>query len=133
MAFNLLNAYSLCFVNDVVKEKMQKTAKAYRLQLQIIDTLQGFFNQMSSQKDVTSKIELDSEMRKKEYIEMAKHNRQEMDKRVSEKRKQHEPKGFNMSGFVKKWLGRLVLFGLIAGLLYNEVWLKQIRPNLQSQ
>lgn len=133
MAFNLLNAYSLCFVNDVMKEKMSKTAKAYRLQVQIIEALQGFFNQMSSQQDVTSKIELDSEMRKNEYIEMAKQNRKEMDARVVEKKKQHESKSFSCVGFVKKWLGRLVGYGLVAGLLYNEVWLKLIQPKLLPQ
>ncbi len=67
-------------------------------------------------------------MSKKEFIEIADGHVKDMNRQIAEKRKEFAAKPLVPVSFVKVWLQRLALIGLVAGLFVNEVL-----PKLRKQ
>jgi len=65
---------------------------------------------------------LTSEMSKKEFIDCANVRLKELNDQVASARKDNEVKPIVQFGWLRIWIQKIAMYGILIGLVINEVW-----------
>lgn len=105
LAFNVINAYSLCLTVNETKQRIFKTKKTQKRQKKITKLMQDLYNLQSSKAQIKDKLNLKVEINAmKEFGDTYRQSEKDLQQQVSDLRKCYIPVPMFATITVKKWL-----------------------------